>query len=238
MKADRKISLAITHFERFDMLLESFVKVKNDERLDQILIVDDCSQDGSWEKILYQLGAGNIKFRRFRNKKNLDCYRNKKEAVSKATNEWVILLDSDNIIDKPYIDAIYQLDEWNPDCVYTPEFARPHFDFRKFSDKFILSWDLPRLMNDPKFRTMLNAANYFVHRDSYLDVWDGSVNPHTSDSIFQMYNWFKSDRMLAVVPGMQYEHRIHDQSHFKLNHHKTGTFEQEVVEQLKGLKKC
>lgn len=42
------ITLALTHWNRFDMLCESFAQVIDDERIGEIVIVDDHSDDGSY----------------------------------------------------------------------------------------------------------------------------------------------------------------------------------------------
>lgn len=45
------LSLAITHYNRYEMVVESFAQVIDDVRLSEILIMDDCSTDGSYEKL-------------------------------------------------------------------------------------------------------------------------------------------------------------------------------------------
>lgn len=206
--------------------MQSFAEVINDDRIGEVVIVDDCSTDGSGELLLEStMGIGKVKL--YRNETNLDCYRNKAIAISLATNEYAILLDSDNVIGTDYLDAIYS-QQWSPDVILNPVFARPHFSFTHLSGVTVNKGNIAKLMQHPMTGTMLNAMNYFVHCASYLKVWDGSVDPHTSDSIYQNYNWLNSGRSIMVVPGVSYQHLVHSGSHYKLNNHKAKDFHKEV----------
>jgi hypothetical protein len=84
---------------------------------------------------------------------------------------------------------------------------------------------------------MLNAMNYFVHRDEYLRVWDGSIDPVTSDSLFQNYNWLKAGNEISVLPELEYEHRVHSGSHYQNNVRRTPRgFHESIIQKLKELR--
>ena len=216
------ISLCITHYNRPEMLSESFMGVLTDERLSEIVIVDDCSDAGKSPMDIWEHLPDKVKIHR--NSKNLGCYANKREAVSKAENEWVILFDSDNILDTAYIDRIENLliAGVNRRTLYQPEFARPHFNFAEFSGVNFTRENVGRhASHSVTFCTMLNAMNYFVHRDEYLRVWENRTEPWTADSLLQNYNWLNAGNSIYVVPGLSYEHRIHEGSHYKAHNRKT-----------------
>jgi glycosyltransferase involved in cell wall biosynthesis len=232
------ISLCITTYNRTDLLFESFKQVLDDPRVSEIVVVDDCSSEEVFREVLIRSKVTS-RLRLYHNQKNLDCYRNKREAISKASNQWVIILDSDNIITKPYIDKIESLFTagLNPKTVYQPSFAKPHFNFTKYESFLIDKHNVAKYMVDDTFGTMLNAMNYFVNRDEYLRVWDGSVDPVTSDSIFQNYNWLNAGNNIYVVPGLEYEHRVHDGSHYQNNVRRTPRgFHQEIENKLKQMR--
>ncbi len=71
---------------------------------------------------------------------------------------------------------------------------------------------------------------------SLLRVWDGSVDPVTSDSLYQNYRWLEAGNSIYVVPGLEYEHRVHDGSHYKEHHRKTGNLYNELVQKLKEMR--
>lgn len=230
------ISLCIPTYNRTELLYESFRQLVNDDRVSEIVIVDDASPMEVYQTIYWQTNAI-PKVKLYRNKENLDCYCNKKRAVELASNEWVILGDSDNVFTPEYVDRIVESKAaWSPKQILHPSFARPHFDFKKYAGT-VISYDNVALhMQDPTFQTMLNAMNYFVNRDEYIKVWDGAVDPVTSDSIYQNYNWLKAGNSIFVVPGLEYDHRVHDQSHYRQNVRRTPRgFHEDVVQKIKDL---
>jgi len=255
MDPSTQITLALTHFNREAMLLESFAQVIDDPRIGEVVISDDASTDGSYERLVERFQGSKVKV--YQNPTNLDCYRNKAEAIRLCTSDWVILLDSDNIIGKDYLDVLFSLPSWDKDVIYCPDFAMPHFSYVHWGGKMIDRHNVSSLMGCPspcrvmtrrgmvtkmvldpissRFRCLLNTANYFLHRDSYLEVWEGGVNPHTADSIYMSFLWFRSGRRYYVVPGLRYIHRIHPMSHYRLHNHKTGNFLPEVEKKLMDL---
>lgn len=218
------------------MLFESFEKVYDCDAIDEIVIVDDASEKEIYDKIEDRI-KDYPKVKLFRNDKNIDCYFNKKKAIELSTNRWCILLDSDNVIDFSYLNKIFQTLQWEEDTIYTPSFATPTFDFRAYSGLTITKENISDWIFEPMFETMLNAANFFVNRFEYLKVWDGSVNPVTSDSIYFTYCWLKSGNKINVVDGMQYFHRVHSGSHYQNKNHLTPKgFHDNVLKRLKELK--
>lgn len=233
----RTISLCITTYERYGFLIESFHQVLDDPRISEIVIVDDCSEKLLFDKIkLFCDPYPKIKL--YRNESNQDCYRNKMLAISYSSNPWLILLDSDNIIDKKYVDKIFEIEEWERGigAVYQPTFAYPNFDFREFSGVEITAKNVHEYMGRNMFDTALNAANYFVNKEVYLNVWDANTNPHTADSIYQNYNILKGGGTIKFIEGLQYFHRVHSESHYKNNNHKTGNFYQIIENRLKAMR--
>ncbi len=229
-----QIGLAITHYNRFPLLRNCFVQVLEDPRIVEVVISDDASNDGSWSWICEQYGH-HPKIRLHRNVKNLDCHFNKQVAMRQSTAKWVVLFDSDNIIGLDYLDALEKLD-LQPDTAYCPSFAKPHFDYRGFEGIVVDRTNVAGLAKSTTFLTALNTCNYLVHRESYLAVWDGSINPHTADSIYQNCRWLESGRKLVLVAGLSYFHRVHEQSHYKQNVHRTGDFAKQVERRLKEMK--
>lgn len=239
------ISICLTNFNRTSLLFESFAQVLDDPRITDIVIVDDHSSERTIMEInrmLSELPAHREKIRFFMNDRNLGCYRNKREVVSKAINEWVVLLDSDNRVDKSYLNALDALPYLHQFTLYQPVFAQPHFDFRKYSGKLIGANNVAQFVEDPTFTTSLNAANYFVHRDEYLRVWEDCPEPWTSDSLLQNYNWLNAGNSIYFCPGLEYFHRVEDhgneeESHYKKHNHRTKRgFHEGLIRKLKAMR--
>jgi len=232
---DRKVSLCVPTWERTDMVIEAFEQVHDDERIDEIVIVDDASNQDVYDWLFSKLH----KYRKVflsRNPENLDCYFNKARALKLAKNDWCILLDSDNIIDRKYLDTIYDY-EWNENVILTPCYAAPHFSFHAYSGICVTQHNISELIDKPLFEVALNAMNYFVNKHQYLKVFDDTVNPHTSDSIYQAYNWLKSGKAIYITPRLKYEHRVHKNSHYQNNLHKTPEgFHNQILQSLREMK--
>jgi glycosyltransferase involved in cell wall biosynthesis len=232
------ITLALTHFNRFTLIREAIAQVKDDNRISEIVISDDASTDGSYEK-LQEVFKLCLKVKLYQNTKRLDCYANKHAAVSRATNKWVVLFDSDNVMPPAYLDTLFRINRkgtgWQKNEAYLPVQAQPHFDYTAFSGCVIDRTNVRRYLDRKHFMTALNTANYFFHRDEYLRVWDGSVDPHTADSIYQNYRWLEGGNTLVFVSNLVYFHRVHADSHYKQNVHKTGNFAKHVELELRKL---
>lgn len=227
------ISLCITTYNRTELLFESFAQVLNDDRIEEIVIVDDCSSMDVFNQIL-KYCSSLPKVQVFRNDRNLGCYRNKMEAVARAFNDWVILLDSDNIITPEYLNSLPNV--LNKTELVQPTFARPNFNFTKYEGKIIDKSNVSEFANDPTFTTALNAMNYLVNREEYLRVWEDRPEPWTADSLLQNYNWLKAGYSIYFCPGLEYEHRVHEGSHYKEHHKKTGNLYNELVNKLKAMR--
>lgn len=205
------LTLAITTYNRYEMLLESFAQVIDDDRIDEILISDDCSSLEYWNKIK-ELPKFNPKIKVVRQLTNQGMSRNKRDAVFNSKNEWVILFDSDNVIGKDYVDAIPERIDYN--TIYLPSFARPNFDFRKFSHLVVEKDDAAIRIVDDTFNMMINCCNYLVPREQYLNVFEEDKTVKASDTILFAYNWLKKGNRFKVVESMEYEHRVHSGSGF------------------------
>jgi glycosyltransferase involved in cell wall biosynthesis len=234
---DRKLSLCLTNYNRDKMLLESFNQVLNDDRVSEIVIVDDVSDLKIYELLVARYA--HIQFRDkvklFRNERNLGCYLNKSVAISKASNEFVIIFDSDNTMTTEYIDRIFE-QEWKRDTILAPEFARPHFDYRTFSGEIINKGNVRGMVDRKHFTALINTMNYFVHRDEYLKVFDSEIEPWTADTAYQNYNWLKAGNSFHVLKGLQYDHLVHNGSHYQEHNKKTGNFFNEVMDKMRRLR--
>ena len=229
------MTVAFTTFNRTDLLYQAMGPFIYDDRVSEIIIVDDHSNENIYAEIQAKCSLTS-KIRLFRNEENLDCYRNKRQAVKHATSEWVALLDSDNKFSMEFIDVLFSQKPWNHSWAYAPEFARPHFDFRGLSGTAISGNNIRSILPNWNCGTMLNAMNYFFNRDEFLRVWDKSIDPVTSDSLYHNYNWLKAGNTIYVTPGLQYEHRVHEGSHYKQNVRRTPEgLHEELLDKLRVL---
>jgi glycosyltransferase involved in cell wall biosynthesis len=204
-----KLSLCITTYNRYKMTMKSFARVLDDNRISEIVIVDDCSEMEYYDK----LAAETIdmpKVRLIRNERNLGMSLNKKKAIDLAKSDWCIIFDSDNIIYPSYLDALQlRVNILKPDVIYCPDFAKPQFDYRKFGGLYIENHDVRHFISQPMAEPVMNTCNYVVNRKEYLKIYQHNPEMKGTDTIWFNYLWLSAGNSFYVVPGMEYQHRVH-----------------------------
>lgn len=229
----RELCICIPTWNRVDMTLKSFSKVYDDPRVKNIVIVDDASPLHIYQE-LKEKTKDMPKVKLYRNVTNRDCYANKYVAVSLSTTDYCIILDSDNEIGTDYIDTLDSC-FWTEDMILAPEWAMPMFNYTEYAGLVVTKENIAEYIDKPMFETCLNCMNYFVNKNSYCEVWDATIDPVTSDSLFQNYNWIMSGRKIAIVPDLRYNHLVHDQSHYINNVQRTGDFREILIEKIRKL---
>lgn len=233
------ISLCIPTYNRTHMVLESFSKVIDNELISEIIIMDDNS-DSEMYDILSELikVLNNDKISLFRNSENKKAFLNKIEAVKRAKNDWIILLDSDNILVDDYLKSIPK--DLNTSFFYLPSIAicnSPNLDYTLFSGLLFDKMDFKKLSlsEDPKTQCLLNTGNYFFNKKTYLDsinTEDNLLDCYALDPFYQIYLGYKNinNFRLFIVPGMKYHHRLHNEnkgestSYYNQNSSKSADF--------------
>jgi len=214
----QKISICVPTWNRFDFTIKCLEQVLYDDRIQAIVISDDNSTDGSYEKLVEYYNEINKNFPSqrvfvFQNKDRLKVHGNKMMAIKNRFTEWCILFDSDNILTKEYLDNLYAF-EWDKKTLYQPSFAKPNFDYRELIGTYD-SNNTKHNIQRPLFECMLNTQNFFINGDEYIKVWENQENINGADSIFFNYLWLKSGGKIDVVRGLEYEHVVHRGSFYE-----------------------
>lgn len=229
-----KLSIALTNYNRYQSLVKSFEKVLGTSEVSEVVISDDASDEKIYNALQYYF-AGNEKVKLYRNEKTLGVYFNKKGAIEKCSNQYCISLDSDNCIGTDYIKRICAC-KWEPDTIFCPVRALPDFLYDAYSDWVISRQTIASHIDKPMMECALNTANYFVNRDRYLQCFDSSVEPGTSDSIFMAYNWLKAGGKMRILKGLTYQHAVHSGSHYQNNNAKYRDFHKSLLQKIRELK--
>jgi glycosyltransferase involved in cell wall biosynthesis len=231
----KKLSVVYTNYNRYDSIVESIHNIHDFPNIEEIIVNDDCSDLDIYNR-LAEIMQHYPKVHLRRNNENMDCFRNKRQALSQASNEWCCLLDSDNQFSFDYFEAIIA-EDWEKDTILAPSFAQPHFRYTEFSGMTFDRSNVASHYDRPMLGTAFNTCNFFVNKDEYLRVWDGSVDPVTSDSIYFIYLWLNAGNKVKIVDGMRYEHPISDDSHYKKNVSRTPNgFHEEVERKIRELR--
>lgn len=221
------ISLAITTYNRSGFTIESFINVLDNDYIDEIIIVDDCSDMTivkNLRKIIDKINNGKI--HPFRQRRNTGVLMNKIKTVEKCKNEWVIMLDSDNVIDNDYIDIIKTL-PCDKNTLYCParlldiNTGKVQWDYSAFADIVVDRVNIVEFVEDTVFETHLNTGNNFIHRNTFLAAMalreESPNDVLAADSTYISYLWLLAGNKMKIVPNLGYRHRTHSGS-FYLQH--------------------
>jgi len=226
---DRKITLAIPHYNNTNFILETISTSINDDRVSEIIICDDKSNDiDKLENILYEVNNSKIKL--YKNEINLGCYHNKIETVSKCKNEWVILLDSDNVIKTDFIDILFNISEWDINTIYLPCWAitfpgvpSNNLDYRIYINQDINKDFYLKNFNNNIFQCLINNCNYFLPKNTFMNCMNKFKDFHKRefmdvlDSAVLFTDWLHSDNKFFIVNNLTYYHRLHPNSNYRLS---------------------
>lgn len=230
----RKITIAIPTYNRVEWTIRAFEQVLYDDRVGEVVIVDDHSNIDDYAKLM-DCVEGRDKVHLFRNLKNLGCYLNKRRAIELSVNEYCILLDSDNIIDVKFINRLYDY-IWNPYNILAPDMGEPALNYKLFSGAVLTKENIAELLDTGSMAMLLNTCNLFINRSQYLKVFDDSVEPWTSDSIYFNYCWLAKGNRIHVVDGLKYHHEIHSNSHYSIHNRKNPGFYEDLLIKIRGLR--
>jgi hypothetical protein len=210
------ITLSITNYNRSELVMDSFSKVLTDDRIDEIVIVDDFSSIDIYNDLKNRIdNLKNPKIKLYRNEQNLKLFKNKTESIRKSTNDWVIVLDSDNIIDTDYVDIVCGLDK-KDDTIYCPEQLNGiNFTYKEFTSHTVDRTNIKNFVVNLHYQTLMNTGNYFLNKNTFLKAVENSDIDYRlalADSIYIGYLWLLNGNKITVVPNLQYYHRVHDDS--------------------------
>lgn len=212
---ERKIIIAITsHGDRTQWLRQTIQNVADDPRISEIVIRDDGS-GAEYEAKLEELERLNLF------KVNVVLMENTgssfmakyrlMENLNQCEQGHVILLDSDNVIDKDYIDTLFKTPVWDPMVIYAPEQAGI-FSYRELSGFLInneMAGQLLRSNIRSCFEMALNTQNYFINIQTYCKFIKPDYEPFAADGIYVNRILLENGVSFNVVPGLRYQHTIH-----------------------------
>ena len=214
----RSISIAITSYNREKIILKSLKNIIDDERISEIVILDDGSNEESFiatKKVVSGLSS-KIKF--FRRADNFGVLPTKVQAVNLCSNEWVILLDSDNTLNYSYLNEIFSIKDWDVNSIYSASFAFPLLNFKQFSGKN-LDFDLVKdtFVHDSRISLFMNDGNFFFNKERFINLVDKYkfFNVSAADIIFINYLWLSNGGIIKILPKTSYLHRVHKNSIWK-----------------------
>ena len=239
------ITVAIPYYNNEKYLEKTLELPLSSDFVSEIIIHDDCSDN--------IIESNHPKIKVYRNEINVGAFKNKYLAVSKSTNEWVYLLDSDNYFFDTSLNVVENIRPERGRYYSPSQLHLVNDDLDSSLDGKIIKYefgiiDSNRVVDSDKAKELLksefweefcwliNTGNFFVHRDDYIqsmkNVYENPNYPYfEADTIVFCYNWLKSGNIIEVVDKLWYNHTVRNGSYS----HSTGNRNTESLEYHKNL---
>lgn len=200
-------SLVLTTYNRANIVFENLKKYCEYDNIDEIIVVDDCS--GDYEKLITHDWPNKVHIHK--NETNLKAYKNKIKALSLIKNTWGLLIDSDNFIEKIYIDTLLNenIENFlNEDTVYYPTAAKPFFIYKHLDNQIFdkINWN----EFSSKEGIFFNTCNFCISKKA-IDVLNKNLetdntDPFAVDCKYFSYLLIKNNFKIKALKNLEYDH--------------------------------
>jgi glycosyltransferase involved in cell wall biosynthesis len=218
------ITVAIPYYNSEKYINDALEILISSDFVSEIIIHDDCSNN--------QIESKHPKIKIYRNETNVGAFKNKYLAVSKSTNEWVYLLDSDNYFFDNSLEVVKNINTqrgkyYSPSQLHlVDDGLDPKLDGKIIKYDFgsvdsIDANNAKELLKSEfweEFCWLINTGNFFVHRDDYIEsmknVYEDLNYPYfEADAIVFCYNWLKKGNGIEIIQNLWYNHRLRGNSY-------------------------
>jgi glycosyltransferase involved in cell wall biosynthesis len=240
-------SLCIPTMNRFDTFLKkNLERYLQNDLIREIIIADETGADAA--KIRAAFNDPRIKV--YVNERRLGPFLNKHGVCKKATSEWIILMDSDNFAPAEYFTTVKNYIAKNApakESILAPTWAQPQFDYRHLSGHIMQRSTFhtiraieARVKPQHNIDCIINTGNYVINKH-LIDNLDLSKETDIqlftpSDVVYMNTLFFEQFNMqFHMVPGLFYEHVVHDGSTYMQLHRQFQDFEQKIYRRFKAI---
>jgi glycosyltransferase involved in cell wall biosynthesis len=214
------ITVAIPYYNSEKYLEQALELPLSSDFVSEIIIHDDCSEN--------QIESTHPKIKIHRNQTNLGAFKNKYLAVSKASNEWVYLLDSDNYFFENSLDVVKNIKPQRGRYYSPSQLHLVDDGLDQSLNGKIVKYDFGQVdgsgardilkSGSGEFEWLINTGNFFVNRDDYVSSMQTIINDPTypyfeADAIVFTYNWLRRGNIIEVVDDLWYNHRLRSNSY-------------------------
>ena len=193
-----KYSIITPMYNSFSLMDRYFESFRNQTYKNfEIIIVDDCSTDGSYKKAIEYAEKSELNIRVFRSDKNAGPGNARNIGLNEANGEWVLFVDSDDYIDNHLFELINSICCRKNDIVL--------FDFYRVSNGRILP-NKTLMYQNGNYVNNCNAALWIttnvcgkVYRNSFVKKND-ILFPH----ITRFEDWVFVEKAISFTEKIEY----------------------------------
>ena len=208
-------SLCIATIDRFDNFLKDYLeKYITNDLIDEIIICDENGND--YNKIMNAY-PNSPKIKVYKNESVLGAFLNKLKTCKLASNEWIVLMDSDNFADYSYFQTAKEYickTDISKNSILSPSFAKPNFDYKSLAGNI---YHKGKMFDN---NCLANTGNFIINKYliDNLDIskeLENIKNSSACDVIFFNTLLFEQlDLQFHVIKDMEYSHIVHKGSFY------------------------
>ncbi|MFV0196441.1 glycosyltransferase family 2 protein [Empedobacter falsenii] len=156
-------SILIAHYNNWHYFQECYKSILNQTYKDyEIIIVDDCSTDDSYDKLV-ELSKENNRIKLFRNAENKKVGFTKRRCIEEASGEICGFLDPDDMISETALAQIIDVYKSNSNCIATYSRIKLIDQDSKEIGNFMLTKDISNKSN-LFFNINFEVAHFFTFK--------------------------------------------------------------------------
>ena len=215
LQPSASLTIAIPTMCRWSFLKDSIPSYLCRPEVAEVIVCDETGED---YELLQKTFGHEKRLRLYKNERRLGIYENKKKCLTLATSPWVAILDSDNIFENDWFDALAHLDFSDTKRMFaSADFKSVDITLgivkrncEKFSGLLLNSENWNTTLTQKGWNFLLNDGNWIVPRsvvDCLPDVKSQSLE--AADAIFMLRCFIKGGYSIYYAPDLEYTHLVH-----------------------------
>ena len=203
------ITLGLTHYNRSVLVEELLSKISHLPNGVELLIVDDCSRDDEWRRLIELLKQTKLQYKLVRHETNKGPGAAKNSLFTTSDTKYVFILDSDNAIDMNSLQYIYNYArEHDVDLLAPAGISYFYSDFKTRRSTYHRTPCLANMETYLLGDEIYNNGNMLISRKAW-EIAGGYPEYHTLDTQGFGFRLRAANIAYRTLPQASYFHRFH-----------------------------
>lgn len=225
------LSIAIATMRRWSFLKDSLPLYLGRPEVAEVVVCDETGED--YEAILKSSFGTHPKLRIFKNPARLGIYENKLKAASLATQDWIAVLDSDNLFDDEWFETLHTISfDTNIRTIFASadfknlniETGKVSYPCSQFSGLALNATSWNSMFSKQGWNFLLNDGNWIIPKAAVaaLPTNVKSSDLEAADAIYMLRQFVIAGFSVYYAPDLVYTHIVHPGSSWLQSSAKSG----------------
>lgn len=212
------LTIAIATMRRWSFLKDSLPLYLDRPEVAEVVVCDETGED--YEAILKSPFGTHPKLRLFKNPARLGIYENKLKAASIATQDWIAVLDSDNLFTNEWFETLHTIPfDTNAKTIIASadfksvntETGKVSYTCKQFSGLTLNATNWNSTLRKPGWNFLLNDGNWIIPKAAVaaLPTNVKSCDLEAADAIYMLRQFVMSGFNVYYAPDLEYTHIVH-----------------------------